>query len=35
MILLGIFLGLFIGGCVGVIVMSLIQIGRDEEDDEK
>lgn len=33
MIILGILIGLFIGGCVGVIVMAVISVGRESEEE--
>jgi hypothetical protein len=33
MIVLGILIGLFIGGCVGVIVMAVISAGRESEEE--
>lgn len=31
--ILGLIIGLIIGSCFGVIVMSLLQIGRDDKDE--
>ena len=33
MIILGILIGLFIGGCVGVIIMAVISVGRESEEE--
>lgn len=33
MIVLGILIGLFIGGCVGVVIMAVIAVGRESEEE--
>ena len=33
MILLGILIGIFIGGCIGVMVMAVISVGRESEEE--
>jgi len=33
--ILGLIIGLVIGGCLGVTVMAILQIGRDDREDKK
>ena len=33
--ILGIIIGIFIGGCVGVVIMAIMQMAREDEPDPK
>ena len=33
--ILGIIIGIFIGGCIGVVIMAIVQMAREDEPDSK